>query len=144
MGDGDCTQSAVKPTGYWDYSDEIAGLVCGLSIWEDALNLYTKYQLWRWGHSAEFSLKSRTTGWDSRSGDFMVISISGTAKDSSVQCELEAGVQIMLCNSYFTNHTCNCQHNGVAGPLILLEQGAKLVNGTQAACGDWFIRASTT
>ena len=63
---------------------------------------------------------------------------------------------MMLCNSYAANWTCSCQINGQAGPLILLEQasqpaaacsacglkavwmqGAKLVSGTQEACGTW-------
>jgi len=134
--DSDCTQSNLTPAGYWDFTDYVTGLVCDADNWEDAISKYTAYQLWKWGHSADFSLKNRTTG-------FVVISVTGTALGSSVQCELEADVKMMLCNSYASNWTCSCQFNGQAGPLILLEQGAKLISGTQEACGVWFVGAST-
>jgi len=139
-----CTQSDTTPAGYWDFTDSLSALVCGNQNWKSAFAMYSRYVLWEIGHKADIHLKNRIASWNGRRGDFMVISMTGTPEGAeSEQCEMEAGIQMQLCNNYTADWTCSCQLNGQAGPLILLEQGAKLISGRQAACGRWFIGAST-
>lgn len=137
-----CTQGANTPAGFWDYTDSIVWIACGDVSWNDAIAKYSKWQLWNWGHTADISLVGSRANWDGipgSTGNFMVFNIIGKQSGSDVECKLEAGVKLLLCNSQAADWSCTCS----GSELIKVEQGAKMVDGTAAACGEWFGGATT-
>lgn len=152
-----CTQSSTTPEGYYDYTDSIAVTACINMWWTSALAKYSTFQLVGAGHTAELSLVGRITNWNNKVGDYMVVKMTGTPNENAdATCEMEAGTKMELCNTAdptnwanaaianADDNLCKCLVNGQPGPLLLLDQGAKLTSGTMEDCGRWFVGASTT
>jgi hypothetical protein len=145
----DCTQASNLPSGFYDYTDQASVVACGFTMWNDAIKGYSKWPLWKWGHTADIIFKGREANWDgvlNPSGNYLVFTIKGKYNGNAEECELEAGVKILLCNSKDANGNCNCADSA----LIKMEQGAKIVKPSgrsdadnKAKCGLWFLGAST-
>merc|ERR1711988_1233387 len=142
-----CRKSSDVPQGYHDYTDAVSWPFCGDGTWQKVIMEYGATVLTNKGHSAEFSLVGREDNWDYRNGSYMVIKAHGTSAGSDVQCEMEAGIKLFMCNQAASNWTCTCEHNG-ENSLIILDQAARITTPEDAtkaktSCGRWFLAAST-
>jgi len=153
--DSDCTQASDTASGYWDYTDAVAGIACG--SWFNwglgGILMHGGVSILGYGMNVHFEYQGRVTNWADKTGTFAVIKVSGKPRPGTqypertgtVNCQMESGVKLWVCNQAAADGSSGCPN----GEIIHLDSGHRLITPTNNAqakqhCGEWFSAVSTT
>jgi hypothetical protein len=144
--DADCAQDPNIAAGYWDFTDYVLGTVCGSWMpWGmEAFEKFGFLSITGLGNSADFSYEGRVTDWAGKSGDFTVIKITGKPLLGTVDCQMESGMQLWVCNQAAADGSCGCTNK----EIVKMDAGHRLITPTNKAqakqhCGAWFTAVQT-